>query len=510
MMLTTSASKRGFTLLELVIALGVLGLLLGGLFQLTAAGSRQISDQLTAQQLQLWGKATQSYLTGQRADNSGQTFYQYSNASCALNTTATPLAAAGALAVDITNNIQCYRQGMLPATSSSGGSYKVILKRNANITANGIDYANYIVMISIAGGKDFERKSMGSIAAYVGANGANILPGYEEAADDPSTPCDEATQNTVRGNYGSTCVNLSIFNPAWATWGTGSANRPAILSFINMLDVSTGTGEDDKYLWRKTGPTPMYNTMAEYINMGGYGMLFNSTVRRANGITGVTGGMAMQSTLTPATSAITGVTGGISLNPTTATPTLRSIIGVTGGIALDDTVPLVAKGITGATGGIQTNGGSLLTGGGSIQTATGAITTLGGDISLNGSPTNGNLSAGDGTFTGTIYSGAFIYQNSDRNIKKDIKQLEGQLVQLLKIKGVSYVLKSSGEKSIGIIAQDVEEVYPELVAERGGIKKVNYTGLIGPIIESLRELKVENDNLKQRVEVLEKALRETK
>ena len=55
---------------------------------------------------------------------------------------------------------------------------------------------------------------------------------------------------------------------------------------------------------------------------------------------------------------------------------------------------------------------------------------------------------------------------------------------------------------MGVIAQEVEEVFPELIAGKFP-KSVNYNGLIGVLIESVKELKTENDLLKARLDKLE-------
>ena len=58
------------------------------------------------------------------------------------------------------------------------------------------------------------------------------------------------------------------------------------------------------------------------------------------------------------------------------------------------------------------------------------------------------------------------------------------------------------QPGIGIIAQEVERVFPELVVTGSdGIKRVNYLGLIGPLIEAIKELD-------QRLEALEEKLSE--
>lgn len=59
---------------------------------------------------------------------------------------------------------------------------------------------------------------------------------------------------------------------------------------------------------------------------------------------------------------------------------------------------------------------------------------------------------------------------------------------------------------MGVIAQDVEQVYPELVTEIGGVKTVQYHALIGPLIEAIKELDATNKDQDAKIESLEKRL----
>jgi len=64
-------------------------------------------------------------------------------------------------------------------------------------------------------------------------------------------------------------------------------------------------------------------------------------------------------------------------------------------------------------------------------------------------------------------------------------------------------------RSYGLIAQDVEQVLPELVAtDSDGYKAVDYSKLPLLTIEAVKELKAENDTLKQRVAELERLVTE--
>ena len=73
-------------------------------------------------------------------------------------------------------------------------------------------------------------------------------------------------------------------------------------------------------------------------------------------------------------------------------------------------------------------------------------------------------------------------------------------MELLKeLNGVQFIWKEFETPSAGVIAQDVEKVLPELVNIRAdtGTKTVNYSGLIGLLVEAVKELA-------DRVEQLEK------
>jgi hypothetical protein len=106
--------------------------------------------------------------------------------------------------------------------------------------------------------------------------------------------------------------------------------------------------------------------------------------------------------------------------------------------------------------------------------------------------------------------------SSDVRLKKDVTQLTNVLEKLEKIRGVAFewnelyesLGRSTGHKEIGVTAQEVEAVFPELVTTWGdeGYKAVDYGRLTGVLIEAAKELKAENLALKQRIEVLEKAM----
>jgi hypothetical protein len=91
--------------------------------------------------------------------------------------------------------------------------------------------------------------------------------------------------------------------------------------------------------------------------------------------------------------------------------------------------------------------------------------------------------------------------NSDMRLKSNIISLSGALAKLLEIDGKTYTMKSNEKAAkIGLLAQDVQKVLPELVKEaddKEGTLSVNYQGLIPVLINAIKEQQEQIDELKQ-------------
>ncbi|MEQ8689171.1 MAG: tail fiber domain-containing protein, partial [Imperialibacter sp.] len=96
--------------------------------------------------------------------------------------------------------------------------------------------------------------------------------------------------------------------------------------------------------------------------------------------------------------------------------------------------------------------------------------------------------------TGSMIAGGFT-ATSDRRLKDEIEELPNSLSSVTKLRGVSYFWKedtkqfaSDQSKQLGVIAQEIEIVFPELVTtHENGLKTVNYQGLIPVLIEAIKE-----------------------
>ena len=107
----------------------------------------------------------------------------------------------------------------------------------------------------------------------------------------------------------------------------------------------------------------------------------------------------------------------------------------------------------------------------------------------NGTASNNRSDALTVLFDGTTTIAGDLNVNSDARLKSNIISLGGTLTKLLQIDGKSYTMKKdeSEKQKIGLLAQDIEKVFPELVSESHGIKSVNYQGLVPVLINALKE-----------------------
>ena len=94
---------------------------------------------------------------------------------------------------------------------------------------------------------------------------------------------------------------------------------------------------------------------------------------------------------------------------------------------------------------------------------------------------------------GTL-SASEVTATSDERLKSDIKTIDNALDKVMNMRGVSFTKQA--EKGIGVIAQEVEKVLPEVVHD-GDYKSVAYGNMVGVLIEAIKELKTEIDTHKQ-------------
>jgi len=167
-----------------------------------------------------------------------------------------------------------------------------------------------------------------------------------------------------------------------------------------------------------------------------------------------------------------------------------------------DNLGMLAIGVNNAAGEGDLSGQYYYTDGAYNGLQAGVAFVIGnGDINTQfnvagASPSNAFIVKYDGSAT----LAGDLTVNSDARLKSNIISLGSTLAKLMKIDGKSYTMKSNEKvNKIGLLAQDIEEVFPELVKEgddKNGTLSVNYQGLIPVLINAIKEQQNQIDELK--------------
>ena len=142
-----------------------------------------------------------------------------------------------------------------------------------------------------------------------------------------------------------------------------------------------------------------------------------------------------------------------------------------------------------------------------FQPSTGKLNLLGAQVSNSNSTGTLTVTGGVGV-TGAMYVGGEIvaYAASDIKLKENISKIDNSLEKLLKISGYQYHWNKIAQEmypertmqDVGVIAQEVKEIVPSAVVEReDGYLAVRYDKLIPLLIEAVKALKAEIEDMKR-------------
>ena len=283
---------------------------------------------------------------------------------------------------------------------------------------------------------------------------------------------------TLTGDVTGTGTVTNLSNVSFAT--TVAANSVAlgtdttgdyVASLVagTNITLSNNSGE---------GATPTIGLTNSSITIGSTAISLGSSATTIAGLTSVTS---------------TGFTGALTGNASTATTlaTARNINGVSFNGSADITVTAAAGTLSGATLSSGVTASSL--------TSVGTLTSL----TVSGATATGAL-----TVTGAITATGDItaFYTSDKRHKNNIKTIPNALEKVTKLNGVTWewnddvneVTKSTPKT--GLIAQEVQEVLPEVVKTRDdGFLALDYSKMMGLLVEAIKEQQIQIEELKAQI-----------
>ena len=109
-----------------------------------------------------------------------------------------------------------------------------------------------------------------------------------------------------------------------------------------------------------------------------------------------------------------------------------------------------------------------------------------------------HLSNGGRSLNGDFVATGNVTAFSDERLKENVETIQGALDKVSQMRGVTYNYKSElndGQRGTGVIAQEMQQVMPEVV-EEGEYLSVAYGNLVGVLIEAVKELKSELEQCK--------------
>ena len=329
----------------------------------------------------------------------------------------------------------------------------------------------------------------GNISVAMGYNtlatgGRSVAMGtYTRASDQNSL---------VIGQYNSSGYSATSAN-------SFSTSAPAFV----IGNGTSSSNKSDAFKVMFNGDATVSNdlTVSGILSIGGTSI--TSTAAELNYIDGVTSNVQTQLDAKQAT--ISGAASTITSSNLTASRALTS--NGSGKVEVSAVTSTELGYLDGVTSAVQTQLDSKLSSSGNI--------TTGGNIII---PDSGNIgstsdtdaitiaNSGNVTFGQDITISGDVTISSDARLKSNIVSLGSTLSKLLLIDGKSYTMNGDGKDKIGVLAQEIQEVFPALVGEdTKGMLTVNYQGLVPVLINAIKE---QEDKISRLENIVEQLIKE--
>ena len=261
--------------------------------------------------------------------------------------------------------------------------------------------------------------------------------------------------------------------------GTTSINAQIAANVVNANElnvVGNGTATqflrsdaDGSFTWAV--PTDTNTTYTAGTGLALTGTVFSNTITNNNQLTN---GAAY-------------ITSSASISGNAATATALQTARTINTVSFDGTanisLSLANLGFTGASNANYITNNNQLTNGAGYTTYTSNQAT--------------NTSS---SVTFSSVTAATFNTTSDIRLKDNIRTFESAMDVVSQLRGVRFAWKETGVETVGLIAQEVEKVLPELIGTNAdtGLKSVSYANMVAVLIEAVKELKAEIEELKKR------------
>ena len=319
----------------------------------------------------------------------------------------------------------------------------------------------------------------GDLTGNVTGNVTGDLTGTVQTASQPNiTSVGTLSSLTISGdltvNGTTTTINSTTLSVDDKNITLGDTSSPSD-SAADGGGITLKGSSDHTFNW--VDSTDAW-TSSEHMNLAsGKGYMLNGTTV----LSGTTlGSSIVSSSLTSVGTITSGVWNGTAIaNANLANSTIS-------GVALGSNL----ASLTGATSGTGLSGSVSYNGSGAATfTVTSNATSANTGSTIVARDGSGNFTAGTITCTD-------LNTTSDITLKDNINVIDNALDMISRLDGITWNWKADGRASMGVSAQNVESVAPELVAQ-GDHKSVNYNGLVGVLIAAVKELSAEVAELKK-------------
>ena len=379
---------------------------------------------------------------------------QLTNSSTTIGSTAIALGASSTTLAGLTSVSSTGFTGALTGNASTATTLETAR------TINGTSFngsANITIANLVSGSAQIDGSQLGSNKTITIGSTSTTLGGTSTTLAGLTSVSSTGFTGALTGNA-STATTLATARTINGTSFDGSAN-------ITIANLVSGSAQIDGSL---LGSNKTITVGSTTITLGG-------SATTIAGLTSVTS---------------TGFTGALTGNASTATTlqTARNINGVSFNGSADITVTAAAGTLSGATLASGVTASSL--------TSVGTLTSL----TVSGATATGAL-----TVTGAITATGDItaYYTSDKRHKNNIQTIPNALEKVTKLNGVTWewnddvneVTKSTPKT--GLIAQEVQEVLPEVVKTRDdGFLALDYSKMMGLLVEAIKEQQIQIEKLR--------------